>query len=184
MHVMKMDGSGMMTKEVGTLREIGAQVGDVYTHDEYSDDKYEITMIMDGKAYTNPGSYDDIDFGRCRIISRAANQPKLWRDMTTEEKGALLLAEYDGKVIEWSYSLPWVTARSTAEGYTVVWDDSCAYRVNPEPKVETVELYGDVGHKMTTGMWCNEFQDGDKYRITFKTIDGKPYCASIKMEEL
>jgi hypothetical protein len=36
-----------------------------------------------------------------RIVSRAPAAPKLWRDMTPEEKGALLLAAHEGKVIEY-----------------------------------------------------------------------------------
>ncbi len=184
MHVMKMDGSGMMTKEVGTLREIGAQVGDVYTHDEYSDDKYEITMIMNGKAYTNPGSYDDIDVGRCRIISRAKPHPKIWRDMTPEEKGALLLAAHEGKVIEfkWVGCSKWNKIIDKPN-----WFGDYAYRVKPDPKVETVNLTGadfGKGLSISWSMRQNGHIGRETHRITFQTIDGKPDCASIKMEEL
>jgi len=52
-----------------------------------------------------------------------ADTPKLWRDMTDSEKGALLLAHHEGKVIE----------RHCRDGWRAVlhtfWHDDVAYRV-------------------------------------------------------
>jgi hypothetical protein len=61
-------------------------------------------------------------------------EPKLWKDMTREEKGALLLAEHEGKVIEaFGVSYPDVWYETDP-----CWDDECPYRIKPEPKRETV----------------------------------------------
>lgn len=100
-----------------------------------------------------------------------ADAPKLWRDMTDAEKGALLLAHYEGKVIEcFNSHLPgkW---RLKAHGG---WITYFAYRVRPpEPKRETVALYAgrDDPHPPT--------------RIgTIDWVDGKPDFTSIRPEEL
>ncbi len=60
--------------------------------------------------------------------------PKLWRDMTPEEKGALLLAHHEGRGIE-------IATRDHKAWYDAnpTWQENFAYRVKPEPKVETVE---------------------------------------------
>ena len=56
--------------------------------------------------------------------------PKLWRDMTPEEKGALLLAHHEGRVIEvWRYDDKWV-------GTEPHWNGFNFYRVKPAPPRE------------------------------------------------
>lgn len=112
--------------------------------------------------------------------------PKLWRDMTPEEKGALLLAEHEGKVIEvfgllcpdmWNPDFP-------------VWEDECAYRIQPEPKRETmtaklcITSCGKSFH-MEPHFLRGHYGDDDFYfTLTFDLIDGKPDPASIKIEEV
>lgn len=106
--------------------------------------------------------------------------PKLWRDMTREEKGALLLAHHEGKVIEFKNPKEgphWRRAKPE-------WADWCAYRVKPEPVRDTFKLHGGSKRK---GLF--EFSEGaaihnDTHQITFDTIDGEPDCASIKMVKL
>lgn len=51
----------------------------------------------------------------------------------------------------------------------------------PEPKVETVTLYGSPSKHI---QWCLEQCALDTHRITFSLIDGEPDCTSIKMEKL
>ena len=110
--------------------------------------------------------------------------PTLWRDMTPEEKGALLLAHHEGKAIEaWMYEDKWLALEPE-------WDEHNSYRIKPssdsyavlEPKVEVVVLEND-----RNGGW-SFYEDSGTYknthRITFNTIDGKPDPASIKMEEI
>lgn len=60
---------------------------------------------------------------------------KLWKDMTPEEKGALLLAYHEGKVIEhtlWSEK-GWFEVKKGADT-ALGWHDELSYRVKPEPK--------------------------------------------------
>jgi hypothetical protein len=110
-----------------------------------------------------------------------AQKPTLWRDMTPEEKGALLLGWHEGKVIE-VFGL----------GYPDMWyyeddprfEDECAYRIKPEPKIDRVALLGGMD---TSGNWSfctDEVWSADTHKITFDTIDGKPDPASIKIEEV
>lgn len=98
--------------------------------------------------------------------------PKLWRDMTDAEKGALLLAEHEGKMIE-------VWANGAWYSGIPHWSDEAAYRVKPEPVRKTVDYWwrNDEGIKHTWGF-------GDTHRITFDLLDGKPDCTSIKMEKI
>jgi hypothetical protein len=103
--------------------------------------------------------------------------PKLWRDMTDAEKGALLLAHYEGKVIDvWhadtgSFGRPLNPALPFR-----AWH---AYRVRPEPKRETVTLWWEGGC-----IGSREYYDDATHRITFDRIDGEPDCDSVKMERL
>lgn len=105
-------------------------------------------------------------------------EPKIWRDMTPEEKGALLLAHHEGGSIQRYCKIrkEWVDA-------SLHCGQRYAYRVKPEPKVETVAL--DLCGK--DGWSACEFALGERqgrYTITFDTIDGKPDTSSIKMETL
>ncbi len=161
-----------------TLKELDVKPGDVVRHEDGR--AYEIRRNKRGNLanWDINGRYWGIEVKESTqlytLISRAADTPKLWRDMTDAEKGALLLAAHEGKVIEWSYGLPWVTARTTATGHIPMWSDTCAYRIRPEPKVETVAIEPwEIATDVASG-----------YRITFNTIHCKPDPASIKMEAL
>lgn len=96
--------------------------------------------------------------------------PKLWRDMTPEEKGALLLAHHEGKRIQiYTNTEGWYTFE-----YGVTWADDCAYRVKPEPVkpvVETVEVYGGKAF----GYWSfgSGSLEDDTHKITLTLIDGE-----------
>lgn len=167
-----------MTKEVGTLAEIGAKPGDVVEWPGIGEylvlnsggvvSKVSGGLLKDGMDY--PGN-------RFRIVSRAEETPKLWRDMTPEEKGALLLAMHDGLKVEFCSAGKWL------EKKFMPFLDDHAYRIKPEPKVETVTL-------MTAKVydWISEPESGcgsqNTHRITFNLIDGEPDCNSIKMEKL
>ena len=91
--------------------------------------------------------------------------PKLWRDMTPEEKGALLLAHHEGKAIEW-----WTGGTNWRHCHDPEWQPDCAYRVRPEPKRETVTQYWERDRNN-----CHFIKrQGDTHGITFDLIDGKP----------
>ena len=112
--------------------------------------------------------------------------PTRWRDMTSEEKGALLLAHHEGKVIELfglAYPDMW------HEDYPC-WEDDCAYRIKPEPTRETMTA------KLCIDAHCTSFHmrpdycrgeygdDNFYFTLAFDIIDGKPDPASIKIEEI
>lgn len=114
-----------------------------------------------------------------RVVSRASDAPKLWGDMTPEEKGALLLAQLDGKAIQVSRGNGWNNVLNPK------WEPDCSYRVRPEPVREKLVMHGGAKR---TGYFNFSGAGGvlpnDTHRITFDVVDGKPDCASIKMEEL
>ena len=167
--------------EIGTLKGLKVKPGDLV------ECVYGYLNAKKGERYlvNKNGDIKDFESGRTnmsqfRIISRAFNKPKLWRDMTPEEKGALLLAYHEGKVIEYHahYLLTWVVIQGRPP-----WSDDYAYRVKPEPVIETVTLYGG-GVKDMVWANCRRGEDLDTHRITFTLIDGTPDLLSIKMEKL
>jgi hypothetical protein len=99
--------------------------------------------------------------------------PTIWRDMTPEQKVALLLAHHEGEVVEYLRGNAW-------EETTPSWYDSFAYRIRPEPVRKTVTLYGAGFEWGQAELPSAE----DTHRITFNLVDGKPDCTSIKMEEV
>jgi hypothetical protein len=59
------------------------------------------------------------------------------------------------------------------------WHSDIAYRVKPAPIRKTVTLYFRLDERA-----YQERLDNDTHRFIVPLIDGKPDCASIKMEEL
>jgi len=107
-------------------------------------------------------------------LIKEPNTSKLWSDMSPEEKGALLLARHEGKVIEFETyyengSTSWLPTPFSAPQPNV------AYRIRPEPKRETVELWW----RKVSDDGCSEGRCG-----TIDLIDGKPDCESIRTEGL
>lgn len=116
----------------------------------------------------------------CDLVAEwidAPAEPNLWRDMTPAEKGALLLAAHEGKVIQ---SKCMFLDDEEWEDRGPLWDDEYAYRVKPaEPVVETVTLYDQCITE-----WSDNHPCDAEYCITLNLIDGRPDPASIKMKEL
>lgn len=171
---------------VGTLKELQVEPGDVVEWQNRSVpeiQKVNSVEVIDAGALCGDvrAGLSEYGFGvfgkseKFRLISRATPEPKMWKDMTPEEKGALLLAAHEGKVIESRNCFPSTAWMKSA---TPRWLDSLAYRIKPEPARETVTLYG-AGKK-----WRHVPVDGHTHRITFDTIDGEPDCASVKMEKI
>jgi hypothetical protein len=126
-----------------------------------------------------------------RNVMIKLEEPKLWRDMTDAEKGALLLAHHEGKVIEWSGISAttggltgWSKCPNRFLWYGEFEDMGFAYRVKPEPKVETVTLYGNTDGTTYLNFGLRGAVEFDTHRITFDTIDGEPDVNSVKMEKL
>lgn len=167
-------------KDVSTLKDLDVKPGDVVEWPgicEYvvQDDGVTVVCTETGRELKDGINYCGAKF---RIISRASDKPKLWRDMTDAEKGALLLAAHDGRVIE--YYSHYVPKWDVCSGKPI-WSDGYAYRIKPELKVEAIMIYGSPSKHV---QWCLEQCGLDTHRITFNIIDGKPDCASIKMEAL
>ena len=111
--------------------------------------------------------------------------PKVWRDMTPEEKGALLLAHHEGKDIEVADSKrDWRLVKK------ITWYNDLPYRIKPEPERETVtaklciKSCGKSFHMEPHFLRGNYGDDDFYFTLTFDTIDGKPDPSSIKIEEL
>lgn len=166
-----------------TLKELNAQPGDVVAlvgttgehHYKVLDNK-SLFSYYSGMIWDYECKWDVVT--GFTLVSRANPEPKLWKDMTPEEKGALLLAHHEGKGIEcfckmhkvWAYAI------------TPHWASETAYRIKSEPKRETVEMRGGS----TDSEWCfgTISYDWDSHKITFDIVDGKPDCSTIKMEEI
>lgn len=153
-----------MTK-IGTLAELNVKPGDVVEFQGGARPIYTIGVSIYGKLIDVDDGKELCEYMPFRIVSRASDKPKLWRDMTPEEKGAILLAMHEGKKVEvYSVGKWWKKSYMT-------FDDGNAYRIAPEPKVETVHLMNF--HELAKG-----------YAIVFTVKDGEPDCTSIKMEKL
>lgn len=100
--------------------------------------------------------------------------PKIWLDMTPEEKGALLLAHHEGKTIQVRPAgrLLWVDVQKPD------WLDFCAYRVGAG-RVEILVSDDGITHAQSgVGNWKAT------RRIIFCLSEDGPDCASIRMERL
>lgn len=64
-----------------------------------------------------------------------------------------------------------------------IWESEARYRKKPQPVRDTVTLNVD-GDGFIEGSVSFADKGIHTHRITFDTIDGKPVCDSIKMEEL
>ena len=149
------------------------------------DGDYPISVCLwkDDGACDEGSQYDLVaEWTDTQSTTSTPSTKKLWCHMTPEEKGALLLAHHEGKVIQALVGGAWMKVAKQPP-----WSTRCAYRVKPEPTVEMVTLDGADFGKGLSVKWS--FRQGghigpDTHRITFNMIDGKPDCASIKMEEL
>lgn len=172
-------------KEVGTLKELDIRPGDVVVWDADPDihetvvsaEVVAVNSMFPGQIRAKLSSFGWGIFNneKFTVISRASDTPKTWGEMSDAEKGALLLAQHEGKEIEYMGFDRW-WPKPIWE-----WSSEKTYRIKPEPKRETVTLYGDFedgGHVSLSPYGA------EQYRITFDTLDGKPVLDSIKMEEL
>ena len=145
----------------------------------WSDGKnaYEVVGLLAEDALSTEIISEWVD--HYHVFDRSDFRPKIWRDMTSEEKGALLLAEHEGKVIECWNVEEWCAID------VPYWFDDCAYRVRPEPERETVFM--GICQERDKHWIASSYSYpsvGHTHRITFDLVDGKPDCASIKMERI
>jgi len=154
-----------------------------------------LTQCNDGFHWSDPNSVNYFtDAGQCDdgqiygLIAEWTDTPTIWENMTPEQKGALLLAEFEGEAIEV------IDPKEPGDKWCVILDvrfdsPNMAYRIKPEPKRETMTLHGrmHISNAYPEGVFNanrNPLRAGDTHRITFDTIDGEPDCATIRMERL
>jgi hypothetical protein len=187
-----------MTQETqtGTLKELNVQPGDVVKSVDGAEgvkDYFAKFIGLEWEVRSNDvwcAEIEDSFIIDCEhiftVVSRAtpADTPKTWGEMTDAEKGALLLAELDGECLEQKGRVI-VNGESLfrwAPKQEGCWLDSFAYRIKPEPLVETVTAYADPN--LGGGFEVNSHCEHWPYRITFTTTNGKPDLDSIKMEQI
>lgn len=176
------------TWEEGALKDLNVQEGDVLAWvkaaDGYKfyDDRLkgveDFVVKHSGKVWSE--SAQDGFTTKCshtfRVVSRATPKKEeypTWDEMTPEEKGALLLAHHEEKVIESSYKGgDWGVVESP------IWYTDYCFRVKPDTKVVT--LWGPSPNGSFTG-GPNE---GDTHKVTYNLVDGEVDCDSIKMVKL
>ena len=110
-------------------------------------------------------------------------KPKILRDMTDAEIGALVRAQNEGKVIEMlgpdETEDVWVKLRNPRFN-----SPSSAYRVRPEPKPKTVTIYGHLFGPYTEFFAVRIRRDTHSITFTLRE-DGTPDCSiPAKIEEL
>jgi len=113
------------------------------------------------------------------LIAEWSDTPTLWRDMTDAEKGALLLAHHEGKVIE-----VWVVDHHASwwgEKAVSYWRDDLAYRVRPEPKRETAYLWASFPDGIKA-IGTIELLEGEPQKSSIRLSGEQPVCDSIRME--
>jgi len=136
-------------------------------------------MVSCGQLYEIVGVLPE-DALDTDLIEEWQDEHRTWKDLTDAEKGALLLAHHEGEVIQ---SRCMFLVGENWEDDGPLWDDEYAYRIKPEPKRETVTLYGEQSYVGFWGFDSGSEQPSD-YSITFDLVDGEPDCASVKMEKL
>lgn len=127
-----------------------------------------------GQVKITKGTRKDIPHTYTRITyiheDQMSDTPKLWRDMTPEEKGALLLARHEGKVIEyWSvhHEGGWIDI------FPQGWFDDKAYRVKPD-QVEAM-VYAAAGREGFSMFPLALAKDAPhlSMRISFPSLGGR-----------
>jgi hypothetical protein len=164
-----------MTEEYKTLRELNVEPGDVVHYKDGERGTVGKDMVWRGSR-GNEQLVCESSVKAWRMVSRAYD-PKLWGDMTPEEKGALLLAHHDGEVIEYHNGDDWHTKPRYAGLY-----DHNAYRIRPEPVRETVTLtsWGTLNQWMRDGDVSRVHASHVKFKITFDALNGKPVVGEFR----
>ena len=167
-------------RKVGPMRGV---TGDFEADHEDND--------LNGHVWTPNGTQwwvKDGDKTKLDLIAEWADEPEAeptpWKDMTDAEKGALLLADLEGQAVEYWDALAGKWSEPVA--YRPKWFDYDAYRVKPDPVVETVTLKGGVYEDCAYMFEISKDlkQSWYTHRITFDTVDGVPDCSTVKMEKL
>ena len=173
----------------GTLKWLsdnhGLKAGDAVEYTAIGEPAFEpLFFVFRGWVNGVPYSMDQVAGGLTslreddravfRIVSSADDKPKIWDDMTNAEKGALLLAKYEGKPLQMLIGGDWFD-------HDGIFAVNVAYRIKPEPEpvVETMVLYGDARGNFATIKF-----NSDTHKLTYTITNGVIDCDSVKMEVL
>lgn len=111
------------------------------------------------------------------------DKPKTWGEMTPEEKGAILLAQHEGKTIQWiDPEYPSDSWSATYSLYDLHTHKDMAYRVKPEPEVETKSVTGV--NMLGRPTFSDLKSKADTHKLTYDIVDGVVDCSSVKLEEI
>jgi hypothetical protein len=121
----------------------GRRVGPMlYESDTWAEPTIEQVWHGDGTVM-----FEDGDESHDYIVAEWEDTPKLWRDMTPEEKGALLLAHHEGKVIEILDYGEWLEANPD-------WAPYDAYRIRPAAQRPAApRTQAGEGDEMVSSWW-------------------------------
>jgi len=100
---------------------------------------------------------------------------KMWKDMSPEEKGALLLAHHEGKTIQYycpEGEVGWLNVEDP------IWTPNSIYRIKPEPKIVKKSFFYNQGKDTICIRHCAT------HTISFNIVDGEVDCSSVKMEKM
>jgi hypothetical protein len=124
-------------------------------------------------SFTEDGRWSENGESRHDLVEEWKDEPKLWQDMTNEEKGALLLAYHEGKQIQMYFD-----AEREWEDVDSQWAPNRAYRVKPVST--TVSIFGYIELLGDNGCWAEWAEDADgQYVITIELENGKPVGVTI-----
>jgi hypothetical protein len=167
-----------MTQEVGKLRELNIKPGDVVkcagSYSEPFTAGKHYTVTDNGWLIDDEGDEWFPNSRIFRVVSRATDSPKLLRDMTDAEVGALVRAKNEGKTIQSRYK------DGVWRDFTCSprWSAATAYRIEPEPTRETVTIAIDGN-----GDPSDVLQDDDEARILYDRVDGVIDRSTLRWEE-
>ena len=165
----------MDVQEYKTLKELDVQVGDVVSYSDSILYTVEDNFHLYSHGYLRSRRYSLWDSGRYFTIVSRAEQTKTFGNLSTEEKGVLLLAHHEGKEIEClqRYQNAWLVIADPK------FNDSSAYRIAaPKPFVESLKMKSPLHFK--GGRSLNK----KEYNITVQFTDGVPDVETIQMEKI
>lgn len=124
-----------------TLKELNVKVGDVVQYRSLGFSNYTIKagskIRNDQTGFEFYYSIKERALPNWLLISRATPEYKTWGESSDIEKGALLLAQHKGEVVQY---LQVVMGIWHDNGETGKFFSSLKYRIKPSPVAETVEI--------------------------------------------
>lgn len=157
----------------------GEKVGPAKPASYYEGDMWSLGKM---RVYGPDGTYGPTlrqeDERHNDLVEEWHDEHRTWGELTDAEKGALLLAEYEGGKFALEYTIPGPDKSWGQKSIHEAFNDEWVYRV--APKRETVTLH--TGQSFMAG--SKDPMNHDTHRITFDLIDGEPDVSTIRMEKI